>query len=447
MRTTILFWLLAMLVFGTLIVAGLLLRPQSPTMFFVVQGAALAAVWLFILLYRRLIRPFRLIMEGTELLKEQDFSVRLRPVANSEANKLIELFNRMIGQLKEQRLQVREKNSFLDLLIEASPQGLVILDFDERITQVNPSGLALLGVSSLEEVRGKRFEETGIRMAKALGSLKPGDDIMVRSEGVSLLKCTRSSFLDQGFAHPFILIEELTHELLKREKDSYEGVIRMMAHEVNNSVGAVSSTLEVVSEALNEQPGGGMADILPAVEASLERSLHLGRFIRNFAEVVKIPEPSLAEIRLNELVRTVESLTRIECTNRNIRLLTELCEEDPMVQIDGIQVEQVLVNIVKNAYESISEDGAIHDGTIQIITQASPPMIMVEDNGPGIGQDVKDKLFTPFFTTKPGGQGIGLMLIREVLMNHRCRFDLYTTDQGVTRFEIRLSDYYTILTT
>lgn len=431
MRTTILFWLLAILVFGTLIMSGLLLRPYNPGMFFVVQAAALAAVWLFILLYRRLIRPFRLIMEGTELLKEQDFSVRLRPVANSEANQLIAIFNRMIGQLKEQRLQVREKNNFLDLLIEASPQGLVILDFGERITQVNPSGLALLGIGSLEEVRGKRFDETGVRISGTLASLKPGHDIMVRSEGVSLLKCTRSSFLDQGFAHPFILIEELTHELLKREKASYESVIRMMAHEVNNSVGAVSATLEVVSEALNEQPGGGMTDLLPAVEASLERSLHMGRFIRNFAEVVKIPEPSITDIRLNELVRTVESLSRIECTNRNIRLLTGLCKEDPMVQIDGIQFEQVLLNIVKNAYESIG-----NGGTIQITTQAEPPMLVVEDDGPGIGREVKDKLFTPFFTTKPTGQGIGLMFIREVLMNHHCRFDLYTTGHGITRFEI-----------
>ena len=102
-------------------------------MLWTAEGITILALVLFIVLYRRLVRPYRILLDGIGLLHEQDFSSRLRPVANREANQLIEVFNRMITELKNERLQVREKNRFLDLLIQASPQGVIILDFDDNI--------------------------------------------------------------------------------------------------------------------------------------------------------------------------------------------------------------------------------------------------------------------------------------------------------------------------
>lgn len=365
-----------------------------------------------------------------ELLKEQDFSTRLRPISNSEANKLIEIFNRMMDQLKDERLQVREKNHFLDLLIQASPQGVIILDFDDKISEINTSGLRLLNISNIDNVKGKSISETDITIKDQLSKLEYNEDIVIRSSGITMYKCTRSSFIDRGFAHPFILIEELTHELLKIEKKSYENIIRMMAHEVNNSVGAVSSTLNVISDILNQDEQNDLIDVLPAVNASFDRCKHLGQFISNFAEVVKIPEPSLSAVSINELARSVESLTRIECQRRNIDLSLYLTSEKDTVYIDSIQFEQVLVNIVKNAYEAIDSIGHI-----EIITISDPLSIIIKNNGPAIPQEVKQKLFTPFFTTKSSGQGIGLMFVREVLLNHNCKFDLKSDDKW-TKFEI-----------
>lgn len=432
MKSNFLFWILTSLVFGSLLFIGFLFLKTDVYKFLIIEGVAILAIALFLILYHRLIKPYQIISDGMELLKEQDFSTRLRPISNSEANKLIEIFNKMMDQLKDERLQVREKNHFLDLLIKASPQGVIILDFDEKVSEINPSGLRLLNIPTIEDVIGKKLSETNVSLASQLVILKPGEDLVLRSSGNTIYRCVRSSFIDRGFSHPFILIEELTHELLKIEKKSYEGIIRMMAHEVNNSIGAIGSTLNVISDILVQNENNDLIDVLPAVNASFDRCQHLGHFISNFAEVVKIPEPTLSNISINELIRSVDALTRTDCHRRNINLVLDLTIGKEIASIDGIQFEQVLVNIVKNAYEAIGENGEI-----QIITSSAPLSIIVKNSGPAIPEDVRQKLFTPFYTTKPTGQGIGLMFVREVLLNHNCKFDLYSKD-GWTSFEILL---------
>lgn len=430
MKSKILFWLLVILVFGALLSIGFLFYKTDIYKFMIIEGVAILAIILFIILYYRLIKPYQIIADGMELLKEQDFSTRLRLISDSEANKLISIFNKMMDQLKDERLQVREKNHFLDLLIQASPQGVIILDFDDHISEINPSGLRLLDINNINEVKGKKLSDSGISIGSQLEMLKASEDVVIRSSGITMYRCIRSSFIDRGFSHPFILIEELTHELLEIEKKSYENIIRMMAHEVNNSVGAVSSTLNVISDILRQNDNNELSDVLPAVDASFDRCRHLGYFISNFAEVVKIPEPSLAETDLNELARSVDALTRLECKHRNIGLKLDLTEDNNIIRLDGIQFEQVLVNVIKNAYEAIGENG-----DIRIVTRSNPLSIQIANNGPGIPDDVKQKLFTPFFTTKSSGQGIGLMFVREVLINHNCKFDL-KSENGWTRFDI-----------
>lgn len=395
MKSKRLFWLLAALVFGSLITTGILFSDTHPALFWTMEGIAALSLILFVSLYRRLIKPYHILLNGMELLNEQDFSNRLRLVGNDEANRLIEIFNRMMTELKNERLQVRETNRFLDLLIRASPQGVVILDFDERISEINPAGLILLKINDIETVKGKKIGESDFKLAADLAGLESGDDLIVRIPGQAIYRCVRSSFADKGFDHPFILIEELTRELMRIEKASYERIIRMMSHEVNNSIGAIGATLNVVSDILRQTQDSDWQDVLPAVSASFERCGNLARFTSKLADVVRIPEPVRADLSLNELVRSVDALTRIECRKRNISLSLSLADPDTIIRADGIQLEQVLVNIVKNAYEAIG-----HDGRIRIVTTADPPSVTVEDNGPGIPEEIRKQLFTPFFTTK-----------------------------------------------
>jgi len=422
---------LILLVFGSLIGIGIFLYLKNEQrLLWIVEAVIVIGVLVSIFLYKKLVKPYYIILSGMQLLKEQDFSTFLLPVRNKEANEMIEVFNRMITQLRNERLSVREKNQFLDLLINASPQGILILDFDKQIREINPAGMRLLNIDDIKNVKGKKLTESGFELAVGLNNLKKGESTILRDSCMSVFRCVRSSFIDQGFDHPFILIEELTYELLRVEKESYERIIRMMSHEVNNSVGAIGATLSVVSDIFKQEDKTEWKDVLPAVDASYDRCGHLAQFISNLAHVVRLPDPSFSYISLNEQVRSVDALTRIECQNRNVRLILQLDERDSLIKVDGIQFEQVLVNIIKNAYESIGMDGEI-----RIITSSTPLSIIIEDNGPGISQEAKDKLFTPFFTTKSSGQGIGLMFVRDVLTNHHCRFSL-TTQNDRTRFEI-----------
>lgn len=431
MKSGWLSFILILSVLGGFISVGFVVRPEYPLLFWFIEGLALVATILFVILYRTLLKPHQLLLRGVELLKAQDFSSRLRLQHNSEANRIIEVFNIMMSRLKNEHLHLREKNHFLDLLIEASPQGVIILDFDEYVTQINPAGLKLLRIKDLSAALRIHISKLQSEFIPGLAELKQGDDTILHTSDGSAYRCIRSSFMDMGFDHPFILIEELTHELMQVEKASYERIIRMMSHEVNNSVGAISATLNVVSDMIRQEPDGdGWSDILPAVDASFERSGHLAQFIKNLANVVKVPEPSFSDISLRELVRSVKALTTIECSKRNIQLTSSLPEEDIIIRADGIQLEQVIVNVIKNSWEAIGGKGEI-----RLTISASPLTLTIEDNGPGMTPDVQKTLFTSFFTTKATGYGMGLMFVREVLNNHNYKFSL-SASNGWTQFKV-----------
>ncbi|OJU54728.1 MAG: hypothetical protein BGN96_12780 [Bacteroidales bacterium 45-6] len=421
MKSKFLFIILVCVVLGSLSFCGFTHYHKNTELFFIIEGLTLFSAFIFVVLYRKLIKPYQLLTNSMELIKEQDFSTRLRPIPNSEANKLIEIFNKMMDQLRNERLNVREKNHFLDLLIQASPQGVVMLDFDSRITNINLSGLRLLEIKQLESVLGKKLDELPSEVCKQIAGLESGEEAIFRVGGIIQYRCTASSFLDRGASHPFILIEELTHELLATEKKSYESVIRMMAHEVNNSVGAISSTLSVIADIAEQGDDEEWKEVLPAVAASTERCGGLSRFVSNLAEVVKIPEPNLSRVDVRQVMEAVIRITYAECKRRNIRIEFSPCEQPFCANIDAIQFEQVLLNIVKNAYEAIQQDGDI---IVAVFTESQT--VEIRNNGPVLSDEVKQKLFSPFFSTKSNGQGIGLMFVREVLLNHRCHFDFYS---------------------
>lgn len=428
MKSRVLFFVLVIVVLACLCICGFSYYNRSRELFFILEGLTLFCAVIFVILYRKLIKPYQLLTDSMELIKEQDFSTRLRQIPHSEANKLIDIFNKMMEQLRNERLNVREKNHFLDLLIQASPQGVIMLDFDYRVTHINPAGLRLLELKQLKPLVGRKLNEISNPICQRIAGLSSGEEELVRIGGVMQYRCTVSSFLDRGSSHPFILIEELTHELLDTEKKSYEGVIRMMAHEVNNSVGAIHSTLSIVSDIAEEDEQ--LQEVIPAVAASSERCLHLSHFVSNLADVVKIPEPCLIPTNLRQLLESVIRISYGECRKRNISILLEPEKLSFWGNIDGIQLEQVFLNIIKNAYEAIGQNGDIH-----IVISPGDKTVEIRNNGPELSENVKQKLFTPFFTTKNNGQGIGLMFVREVLMNHHFRFDFYS-ENGWTIFRI-----------
>ena len=193
----------------------------------------------------------------------------------------------MMNQLKEERLHLREQNHFLDLLIKTSPMGVIILTVDERISMVNKAALAFLNEKTEEDLLDKTMDMLNGSLAEELTRLPKDTTTTIRLSDSHIYRCSHLSFIDRGFAHPFYLIESLTSEVMKAEKKAYEKVIRMIAHEVNNSVAGITSTLDTIDDAL--QTMDDTEDIREVMRVCVERSYSMSRFITNFADVVKIP--------------------------------------------------------------------------------------------------------------------------------------------------------------
>lgn len=397
--------------------------------FYLVEGIITLSLIYLVYFYHKVVKPLDTIANGMDLLREQDFSSRLKSVGQLEADRIVDIFNRMMQQLKEERLRLREQNHFLDLLISVSPMGVVILTFDGKVSMANKAALKFLEVDTEEDMLNKGMEDLKTPLAEEMSRLPKDTTETIRLSDSHIYRCSRLSFVDRGFAHPFFLIESLTSEVMKAEKKAYEKVIRMIAHEVNNSVAGITSTLDTVDDAL--QTMDDTDDLREVMKVCIERGYSLSRFITRFADVVKIPEPQLEEVRLNDRISACERFLENICQDHQVDLRMDLCEENPWVKIDTSLFEQVLINMVKNSVESIEEKGVI-----TLRTSASPVMLEVADTGRGISKEVETKLFTPFFSTKPNGQGIGLIFIREVLMKHGCSFSLRTYEDGITRFRI-----------
>lgn len=429
MRLRTLFLILALLLSAVwILLLTVVLKHQEP----VLTGCViLLAISLLLCgyFYRKILKPFDSVSNGMDLLREQDFSSRLALVGQSEADRIVTMFNRMMDQLKNERLRLREQNHFLDLLINVSPMGVIILTFDGQISMLNAAALRFLGFSSDSEVLGKTFEEIVSPLAEEIERLGKDTTETIRLSDSMIYRCSRLSFVDRGFAHPFVLIESLTSEVVKAEKKAYEKVIRMIAHEVNNTTAGITSTLDSVCAVLEEM--ADTDDLREVMKVCVDRCYGMSRFITNFANVVKIPDPCLEEVRLNDCVSACRRFMETVCRERDITLHNELCRENPQVQMDTVLFEQVLVNIIKNAAESIGMSGDIY-----IRTSVSPATLEIADTGAGISREVEAKLFSPFFSTKPNGQGIGLVFIREVLTRHGCTFSLRTYPDGLTRFRI-----------
>lgn len=432
MRVKFLFFTLVFL----LVLLGIALaffKELAPFHLLLAEGGLCCAIALLLIVYQRVIKPMNVVDYGMELLREQDFSSRLGLVGQYEADRIVNIFNRMMDQLRNERLRLREQNHFLDLLIQASPMGVVVLTFDGEISEVNPVAVKMIGLRK-EDICGKRMEQLDSSLALKLAAIPRESTAVIHLNDANVYKCSHSYFIDHGFKHPFYLIEKMTDEVIKVEKRAYEKVIRMIAHEVNNTTAGITSTLDTVGQALSSEQG--MEDICNVMHVCVERCFSMSRFITRFADVVKIPEPVLLPVELNEVAAACKRFMEGACAERGIELLLECDGQAGKVLMDASLFEQVLVNIIKNAMESIGQDGRSQrpqPGRIVVRTKA-PSYIEIEDNGPGISKDSESKLFTPFYSTKPKGQGIGLVFIREVLVRHGCAFSLRTYADGLTRF-------------
>lgn len=403
--------------------AALLFFLEPARMWWVYVPLALALIALVFLL-RSVVLPSTVAVRGVELISAQDLNNRLAPVGEHSADKIVKMFNALIDKLREERLHNIEQDGFLRRLVEESPMGVMILNFDDKVSLVNNSMLRYLGMSREEEALGHAFGDLHSDMAAKMAEVPLGESVILRRGDVRRYRCYHLSFIQTGFRRRFYLLESLTEEVMKAEKEAYEKVIRIISHEVNNTMGGVKSVLGMLHDSSDDN------DVREVIQSCDDRCAMMCSFISAYADVVRVPEPVLSKVNLAEALAAMLPFLRNMAGN-DIEISASF-DEKLTVDIDTTLIQQVVVNIVKNAVESIDGHGHIY---ISARRDGRNVRLEIANDGQPITDEVAQKLFSPFFTTKKEGRGLGLTLIGEILRRHNAAFSL-TTPDALTRFRI-----------
>jgi len=387
-------------------------------------------------LVRGLKKPDEMVKIGSEWMKEGDFSHSFLPSGTADLKRLTQLYNQMIARLREERIRLEEQELFLHKLINASPSGIIVTDYDGKIQIVNPQAEKLLG-HSMDTWCGVKPEESPRSLIGQLAAIPPDQSRLLGQGGSRRLKCFHSRFFDRGFPRSFFVLEDLTHELWSSEKKAYRTLIRTLSHEVNNTIGATNSILHSALAYGEQLRVDDREEFSFALNIAIKRTDHLNAFMRRYADVVRLPKPVLEPTDFHELICRVAALLEPECVRRDIDLSLNLADEFPVLTMDGILMEQVLVNVVRNAIEAVDRDGHL---VVRSGFECGVPYVAVEDDGPGLTTEIEKNLFTPFFSTKADGQGIGLTLVKEILTHHGFDYSLQSHTEGPTRFKILFQD-------
>lgn len=433
------------------------------------EAVLLASFVLGIVLINQVLQPMQYAQQLKELLQEKNYATRLKHERNPELGALVAAFNTLLGELYQERLRVGEQSGFLQSMLEATPSAVVVFDFDMRISLINASANELLGLQaaighsfsywligagdfsaaskaseqSLADAQMRRCKLDFLRQVDAL----PLDiaTLITDQEGRTF-RAQRKQFIDRGFARQFLLMDEITAELKRSEKATYEKLVRVLAHEVNNTVAVTGSVLDSLLYYAPQIQNSDRDDFSSAIDAAKRRASALSEFIDRFTGVVKMPEPVLACTDINALLDDIAALYRSDCTRRAIVLEWRPKPNLVMLELDWNLMSQALINIVKNAIEAVDSQLQMAPNSsayvrleleLEAASTGNRARLSVVDSADALALVPAGQLFSAFFSTKKGGQGIGLMFVREVLQRHGFEFRLLSMG-GETRFDIWL---------
>jgi signal transduction histidine kinase len=380
-------------------------------------------------------RPLQLMQEGLLLLNNRELGTRLREDRQPEVAVLAQTYNRLLQHLQTEQQRMQEKDFLLEKIIRVSETGLLILDHQGKLASVNPSALKLLGHQQAP-FEGLSLSDLPSPFGDTLQNLPLRESVVLMLPSRQRVRCLKNEFFDQGFPRIFITLDELTEELRKSELAAYEKLIRVISHEINNSLASFASLLQSLQDYAPQLRPDDQSDYALALQVMLSRTGHLNQFMQHYAEVVRLQKARKQPYNLVEVLQQTAALFRSDFARREITLEWAIAHTSCWVGIDRLQFEQALVNILKNGMEAIGRQGKLTIGLQKAGKQQV--LLSITDTGGGIPEEVRRQLFTPFFSTKAQGQGIGLTFIQEVMHHHNFPFELESQPGGPTSFKIWL---------
>ena len=377
--------------------------------------------------------PMVFVESSQQLLAEKDLSIRFPKSGDKQLDALVGSYNNMLEHLQQEQLKLGEQRGFFDRLLQATPIGIVIFDFDFKVSNINAAAAEMLAITE-EKAKGQLIAKLDSLLASAIVKQHHESSIINLVDG-RRFRVQSSQFYDRGFKRNFMQLTELTEELHASDRNSYETLIRMISHELNNTIGATNSLLEACQDYCLQMNSEDRDDFSSALKVVIDRNYNLSAFMGRLADVVHLPVPHCAPTDIIPLIRSTQIMFSQQCAKRNIGWQEQFEASGFIVNIDSHQFEQMLINVVKNAYEAIENDGKI---TINIEEVAEKVILSIEDSAGSLSSIDESNLFQPFYTNKADGQGVGLMLTREILNQHGFKYRFECESGQWTRFIIEM---------
>jgi len=413
---------------GALAALVLLLAGNYPLKVWLTVSVLVLGAWLFfsLRLQERISRPLQTASNMLSALREGDFSLQAA-IANTDdpLGQVMDEINRLTAVLASHRMGAIEAHALLDKVVDEIDAAVFTFNPQRQITLANRAARKVLGLSAEDKLHGRYAGEFDLDAALDA----PSRAMIPSPTGHVRYTTRRGTFREGGEPHELLILIDVTRPLREEELTAWKRLIRVLGHELNNSLTPIksmaSSAQKLVSLGdLDEEDREDLTDSLSIIES---RADGLSRFVHDYARLAKLPPPSKREIDLAGLVRRVSALSE--------RLEVHLKDDSPEVTLlaDPDQLEQLLINLLKNAVEAALDPGA------PALPEQAPPrvavcwhledeqlMLQIEDTGPGIANP--GNLFVPFFSTKPGGSGIGLTLCRQIAEAHEGSLTLENRD-------------------
>src|SRR5687767_5196295 len=372
----------------------------------------LVLLWLGIAfnLKARIVRPLQTLSNILAAIREGDYSIRGRRALSGDALGEVMLEVSDLGQtLREQRLGAMEATALLRTVMAEIDVAVFSFDGDHRLRLVNRAGERLLAQPSAR-LLGRTSDELGLSACRN----RPADSgpqtmQMVIPGGVGRWDIRRSTFREGGAQHQLLVLTDLSKTLREEERTAWQRLLRVLGHELNNSLAPIKSVAGSLADLMRRdpEPSDWREDMHHGLKVISSRADSLARFVESYSKLARLPPPRLEPLKIGTLVSRVASLeTRLPV---NVVSGPEL-----VVRGDDVQLEQLLINLVRNAVDaSMETNGRVEVGWQQKNGQVE---VWIRDEGPGLASTAN--LFVPFFTTKAQGSGIGLVLSRQIAEAH-----------------------------
>jgi PAS domain S-box-containing protein len=389
---------------------------------------ALVSVWagITVSLREQVVRPLGTLANMLAAIREGDFSIRARVTDGSDPLSLAYLeVNALEEILRNQRLGAVEATETLRKVLEEIDVAVFAFDPEETLRIVNRTAERLLGQSA-DRLIGKTATE--LRLEDTLIGVAPRTLEVSFPGGTGRWELRRSVVRQEGYPLQLIALSDLSRALREEERQAWKRIIRVLSHEINNSLAPIMSISGSLKSMLgrSDLPDDIGEDVDRGLAVISSRAEGLGRFMASYARLARLPKPELGTVHVEGLVRGVADLeTRVP--------VTVVDGEDVAIQADPDQLEQALINILKNAVDATIEGGG-KKVTLRWLVRLGKVHLLVEDEGPGLPDTAN--LFVPFYTTKQGGSGIGLVLSRQIAEGHGGTLEL--EDRGGTGARARM---------